>query len=62
MSQHRFTVIGLGLFGTEIAKTLSERGAEVMGIDYKEEKIKNIQDQIAYAVKLDATDIRALQA
>jgi len=62
MSQHRFTVIGLGLFGTEIAKTLSERGAEVMGIDCKEEKIKNIQDQIAYAVKLDATDIRALQS
>ena len=59
MSKHKFTVIGLGLFGTEIAKTLSERGAEVLGIDFNDEMTKNIQDDIAYAVCLDATDIKA---
>ena len=62
MSEHRFTVIGLGLFGTEIAKTLSKRGAEVIAIDLNDEKIKNIQDDVAYAVSLDATDMKALQA
>jgi trk system potassium uptake protein TrkA len=61
MSKHKFTVIGLGLFGIEIAKTLSERGAEVLGIDCNDEKTKNIQDDIAYAVCMDATDIKALK-
>ncbi|HHZ65472.1 MAG TPA: TrkA family potassium uptake protein [Flavobacteriales bacterium] len=62
MRQQRFTVIGLGLFGTEIAKTLAKRGAEVLAIDLNDEKIKNIQDEVAYVVSLDATDIKALQA
>ena len=61
MSKHKFTVIGLGLFGIEIAKTLSERGAEVLGIDCNVEKTKSVQDDIAYAVCLDATDIKALR-
>lgn len=62
MAQQRFTVIGLGLFGTEIAKTLAKRGSEVLAIDINDEKTKNIQDEVAYAVSLDATDIKALQA
>ena len=62
MAQHRFTIIGLGLFGTEIAKTLAKQGAEVIAIDNREEKIKNIQDDVAYAVSLDATDFKALQS
>ncbi|PCH91499.1 MAG: potassium transporter KtrA, partial [Bacteroidetes bacterium] len=62
MAQQRFTVIGLGLFGTEIAKTLAKRGSEVLAIDVNDEKTKNIQDDVAYAVSLDATDIKALQA
>ena len=62
MAQQRFTVIGLGLFGTEIAKTLAKRGSEVLAIDVNDEKTKNIQDDVAYAVSLDVTDIKALQA
>ena len=62
MSQHRFAVIGLGLFGTEIAKTLAKRGAEVIAIDSNDDKVKNIQDEVTYAVSLDATDIKALKA
>jgi len=62
MSEHRFTVIGLGLYGTEIARTLAKRGAEVHAIDLNEEKIKNIRDEVASAVSLDATDSKALQS
>ena len=61
MSKHKFAVIGLGLFGTAIAKTLSERGAEVLAIDIHEEKIQDIKDDVAYAVAFDATDIKALK-
>ena len=62
MSKHKFAVIGLGLFGRAIAKTLSERGAEVLAIDNIEEKIQDIRDDVAYAVAFDATDIKALKA
>ena len=61
MSKHKFAVIGLGLFGRAIAKTLSERGAEVLAIDIHEEKIQRIKDDVAYAVTFDATDIKALK-
>ena len=62
MSKHKFAVIGLGLFGTAIAKTLSERGAEVLAIDINEEKIQDIKDDVAYAVSFDATDMKVLKA
>ena len=62
MSKHKFAVIGLGLFGRAIAKTLSERGAEVLAIDINEEKIQDIRDDVAYAVSFDATDMKVLKA
>lgn len=60
--RHKFAVIGLGIFGNSIARTLAERGAEVLAIDYNEEYVEAIKDEVAYAVALDATDLRALEA
>lgn len=60
--QNKFAVIGLGRFGTTIARTLSQRGAEVLAIDLDEEKVEQISDEVAYAVAMDATDMKALQA
>ena len=57
---YRFAVVGLGQFGTAIAKKLSERGAEVLAIDNNEMNIQNIKDDVAYAVTLDSTDKKAL--
>lgn len=58
----KFAVIGLGYLGKAIAATLSERGAEVLAIDADAEKVENIKDEVAHAVALDSTDIRALKA
>lgn len=58
----KFAVIGLGRFGMSIARTLADRGAEVIAIDNDLEKIEDIKDDVAYAVALDATDIKALTA
>lgn len=58
----RFSVIGLGRFGTKIARTLSQRGAEVLAIDFDENKTDNLRDDVAYAVTMDSTDIKALQS
>lgn len=62
MEENKFAVIGLGLFGLSIARTLSQRGAEVLAIDCKPENVEAIKDEVAYAVTLDATDVKALQA
>ena len=61
-SNHRFAVIGMGQFGSAIARELSGHGAEVLAIDSSEDKIDLIKDEVAYAVTLDATDAKALKA
>ncbi|HYG14246.1 MAG TPA: TrkA family potassium uptake protein [Bacteroidia bacterium] len=59
---YRFAVVGLGRFGTKIAKTLSERGAEVIAIDSDENKVDVLRDEVAYAITMDSTDVKALEA
>ena len=44
-----FGVIGLGRFGFSLAETLSENGQEVLALDSKESKIKQIQDKVHQA-------------
>lgn len=58
----KFTVIGMGKYGKAIANILSNRGAEVIAIDNREELIEDIQDDVALAVTMDATDRKALEA
>lgn len=60
--QNKFAVIGLGRFGTAIARTLAQKGAEVLAIDENEELVEAIRDDVAYAVEMDSTDIKALSA
>ena len=36
----QFAVIGLGRFGYNVAKTLSEKGHQVMAVDINEEKVR----------------------
>ncbi len=62
MTQSRFAVIGLGQFGTSIARELSRRGAEVLAIDNNEGHIEAVSADVAYGVTMDATDQRALKA
>lgn len=59
---NKFAVIGLGVFGSAIARKLSARGADVMAIDENEERIQLIAQDVAYAVKLDATNSAALES
>lgn len=62
MKGSKFAVIGMGKYGKSIARILSSRNAEVIAVDNFEEKIIDVQDEVAVAVTLDATDIKALQA
>ncbi len=57
----RFAVIGLGYFGTNLARELTNNGAEVIAIDNTMAKIEEIKDEVAYAVRLDSTDEKTLR-
>ncbi|MEG0630550.1 MAG: TrkA family potassium uptake protein, partial [Christensenellaceae bacterium] len=60
--KRQFVVIGLGRFGTSVAKTLVEQGAEVLVIDANEEKVNQSISYATHAVQADATDEQALKS
>jgi trk system potassium uptake protein TrkA len=55
------TVIGLGRFGTSVARTLHELGYEVTAIDRDEKKIQDAADFVTLAAQGDGTDLDLLQ-
>ena len=50
-----FVVIGLGRFGSNVAKTLADMKCDVLAIDIKEESVKGVSKQIPHCVIADAT-------
>ena len=56
MSKKQFLIIGLGRFGSSIAKTIYEIGHDVLAIDKDEEKVQEISDYVTHAVQMDSTD------
>lgn len=60
MNRGKFAVIGLGQFGRAIAKSLANKGAEVLAIDNNPENIDHIIEHVAYAVVMDGSDKKAL--
>ena len=60
--KNNFAVIGLGRFGRSVALSLANKGAEVLAIDSNEDFVDDVRDDVAYAVSMDATDIKALEA
>lgn len=57
-----FVVIGLGRFGTRIAKRLYNMNCEVLAIDIDNEKVQQIADDVTQAVSGDAQDKDILRA
>ncbi len=57
----QFVVIGLGRFGSSVARALSEKNFEVLAIDRDEDRVKDMEGIVAQAVVMDATDEKALR-
>lgn len=51
-----YAVIGLGRFGTAVAKELAKGGADVLAIDINEENVSDVAEYVTHAVKADITD------
>ncbi|MGK5095122.1 TrkA family potassium uptake protein [Deltaproteobacteria bacterium TL4] len=58
--KQQFAVIGLGVFGVSVAKTLAQNGYEVLAIDVNEAKVQDIADSISLALQFDATNKKSL--
>lgn len=58
----RVTVIGLGRFGSNLARTLHELGYEVTAIDLDERTIQDASEYVALAAQGDGTDEELLRS
>jgi len=58
----QFAVIGLGRFGSSVARTLSRMGYEVLAVDADADKVNDITDEVTYAVQVDAMEEEALKS
>ena len=56
-----FGVFGLGMFGTEVCKTLSQKGVKVIAVDTEQKAVDRMKDVVTQAILLDSTDEEALQ-
>jgi trk system potassium uptake protein TrkA len=61
MKQKTYAILGLGVFGSTIAKTLSEYHCEVIGIDTDLTCVERVSEFATQAVQADFTDIDQLR-
>nr|WP_275983509.1 TrkA family potassium uptake protein [Paenibacillus hamazuiensis] len=58
----QFAVIGMGRFGSSVAKTLSDLGFEVLAIDQDEERTQDVVNIVTHVVQADSTDEEAMRS
>ena len=58
----RVVVIGLGIFGSQLARQLYESGLEVVAIDKNRDVVQRIKDHSTKSVLADATDKEVLES
>jgi trk system potassium uptake protein TrkA len=58
----RVVVIGLGIFGSQLARQLYDKGIEVVAIDKNKDIVQRIKDHSTKAVLADATDKEVLES
>jgi trk system potassium uptake protein TrkA len=59
-AKQQYAVIGLGRFGTSIARRLHAAGEEVLGIDISEERVEDAEPYITQGIIADSSDKKAL--
>jgi trk system potassium uptake protein TrkA len=62
MKGSQYAVIGLGRFGSSLAKELAKLGHEVLGIDISEEAVNDMSSRLTHGVVADSTDEDVLRS
>ena len=60
--RRQFAVIGLGRFGTSVARTLFHLGCEVLAIDINEDRLRYVNKEVTSTSIADTTDAETLKA
>lgn len=59
--KNAIVVMGLGVFGSSVAKTLSEYDCDVLAIDREMENVERVSDFVNQAIQADFTDCEQLE-
>src|SRR5262245_43568460 len=62
MKSGQFAIIGLGRFGSSLARELTKLGYDVLGIDKDEDVIQEMSQVLALAVIAESTDEEFLRS
>jgi trk system potassium uptake protein TrkA len=62
MAKEQVMVIGLGRFGSAVARELERLGHQVLAIDRSEHQVNDIAPDVTHALQLDAADEDALRS
>lgn len=62
MAKKQFAVIGLGRFGSSVAKYLADMGYEVLAVDDNSQRVQDIAHSVTHAVIADSTDEEAMSS
>jgi trk system potassium uptake protein TrkA len=62
VARQQVLVIGLGRFGTAVARELERLGHEVLAIDANEQAVNEVARDVTHAVQADASDEEALRS
>ena len=54
-------ILGLGVFGTTIAKQLSQYDCDIIAVDSQEENVNRLEPYITKGVIADITDFQELE-
>ena len=61
-NRRQVAVLGLGRFGSAVARELTRLGHDVLAIDRDEKTVQSIADEVTHAVQADVADPEALEA
>ena len=56
-----FGVFGLGTFGLEVCREISEKGGKVIAVDFQTELIEKVKNMVTQAILIDSTDEQSLK-
>jgi trk system potassium uptake protein TrkA len=57
-----YAVFGLGTFGLEVCKVLSEKGGRVVAVDVNQRLIERVKDMVTQAILIDSTDEESIRS
>lgn len=61
MKTNTVGVLGLGLFGTSVARTLAQNGVDVIAMDQNMDHVEEVMDEVALAIQGDFTKLDQLK-